>query len=66
MSLTQREQTILAMHKAGLSDREMLEVLAMRGDEAALNFKAEEKAESELYSELMRFCDVENIANGVG
>lgn len=62
MSLSHREKTILAMHKAGLNDREMLEVLAMRGDEAALRFKADEQADAERYSELMRLCDGDNSA----
>lgn len=33
--MTTREQAIVRMHNAGLSDREIIAVLAMRGDEAA-------------------------------
>lgn len=64
MSLSHREQTILAMHKAGLSDTEMLDLLAMRGDKAALRYKTEQREEAERYSEAIEAAS-NNIAKVV-
>lgn len=62
--MNEREQAILAMHKAGLSDTEMLDLLSMRGDKAALRYKAEEREEAERYSEAIEAAS-NNIAKMV-